>query len=65
VGAYSITRNAVEAFDRIKSVGIEPSYEKYNDYYRVVLSGMRAEDIQTLAEMLGSVGFREILLKEE
>jgi rare lipoprotein A len=65
IGAYSITRNAVEAFDRVKSVGLEPSYEKYNDYYRVVISGVRAEDIPNLAGRLGSVGFREILLREE
>jgi rare lipoprotein A len=65
VGAFQNTRNAVEAFERVKSLGIEPAYERYNDYYRVVIPGMRAEDIQMLAERLGSLGFREILLREE
>jgi cell division protein FtsN len=65
VGAYKVTRNAVDTFDRVKSLGLEPSYERHEDYYRVVLSGIRAEDIQGLAGRLGSIGFREILIREE
>jgi hypothetical protein len=55
----------VEAFDRVKSTGLEPAYERYNDYYRVVISGVAADDVQSLAEKLGSVGFREILIRGE
>ena len=65
VGAYKVTRNAVDTFDRVKGIGLEPSYERHDDYYRVVLSGIRAEDIQNLAGRLGSIGFREILVREE
>jgi rare lipoprotein A len=65
VGAYKVTRNAVDTFDRIKSLGIEPSYERYENFYRVVIAGIRAEDIQTLAGRLGSAGFSEILVREE
>jgi rare lipoprotein A len=65
VGAYKVTRNAVDTFDRIKSIGLEPSYERQDDYYRVVLTGIRAEDIRDLAGRLGSLGFREILIREE
>ncbi|GHV73933.1 hypothetical protein AGMMS49940_12350 [Spirochaetia bacterium] len=65
VGAYQNTRNAVEAFDRVKSTGLEPAYERYNDYYRVVISGVRADDVESLAGKLGSVGFREVLIREE
>jgi rare lipoprotein A len=65
VGAYKVTRNAVDTFDRIKNAGLEPSYERHDDYYRVALKGVRAEDIQSLAGRLGSIGFREILIREE
>jgi rare lipoprotein A len=65
VGAYKVTRNAVDTFDRVKSIGLEPAYERHDDYYRVVLGGVRAEDIQGLAGRLGSIGFREILVREE
>jgi rare lipoprotein A len=65
VGAYKVTRNAVDTFDRVKGIGLEPSYERHDDYYRVVLTGIKAEDIRNLAGKLGSVGFREILVREE
>jgi rare lipoprotein A len=71
VGAYTVTRNAVDAFDRVKSAGFEPAYERYTDsstgreYYRVVISGIPADTIQNLAGRLGSVGFQEILIREE
>jgi rare lipoprotein A len=65
VGAYRITRNAVEAFDRIKNLGLDPAYERHEDLYRVVLADIKVDDIQSLAEKLGSVGFREILIREE
>jgi rare lipoprotein A len=65
VGAYKVTRNAVDTFDRIKGIGLEPSYERYGEYYRVVIGGVQAEDVQSLAGKLGSIGFREILVREE
>jgi rare lipoprotein A len=65
VGAYKVTRNAVDTFDRVKGAGLEPAYERHDDFYRVVLAGIRAEDIQSLAGRLGSIGFREILIREE
>jgi rare lipoprotein A len=64
VGAYKVTKNAVDTFDRVKGIGLEPSYERYEDYYRVVIGDVRAEDIQTLAGKLGSLGFREVLIRE-
>jgi rare lipoprotein A len=65
VGAYQNTRNAVDAFDRVKSAGFEPAYERYNDYYRVVITGIPADKLQTMAEKLGAAGFREVLVREE
>jgi rare lipoprotein A len=65
LGAYKIARNAVEAFDKLKSVGLNPVYEKNGDMYRVVLSGVRAEEVPVVAERLGTAGFREALIREE
>jgi rare lipoprotein A len=64
VGSYKVTRNAVDSFDRVKNMGLEPAYERYEDYYRVVLSGVRAEDIQGLANRLGPAGYQEIFVWE-
>ncbi|MDR2633394.1 MAG: septal ring lytic transglycosylase RlpA family protein [Treponema sp.] len=65
VGAYKIVRNAMDAFDKLKSTGLNPAYERNGDYYRVVLAGINADDVQLVAEKLGTAGFREALIREE
>jgi rare lipoprotein A len=65
VGAYIQPQNAVEAFDRLKKAGLNPAYEKYNDFYRVVLAGIKNAEIQSVAEKIGEAGFREAIVKEE
>ena len=65
VGAYKVLRNAIDVFDKLKSTGLNPAYERNGEIYRVVLSGIRAEEVQTVAEKLGSAGFREALIREE
>ncbi|MDR2618661.1 MAG: septal ring lytic transglycosylase RlpA family protein [Treponema sp.] len=65
VGAYRIPRNAVEAFDKLKAAGLNPAYERNQDLYRVVLAGLRSEEIPSIAEKLGAAGFREALIREE
>jgi rare lipoprotein A len=65
VGSYAQPRNAVEAFEKLKNAGLNPAYEKYQDYYRVVLSGIRNTDVKSVAEKLGQAGFMEALVKEE
>jgi rare lipoprotein A len=65
VGAFRVPRNAVDVFDRLKAAGLNPAYEQYGDLYRVVLAGLRAGDIPTIAQRLGNTGFQEVLLREE
>jgi len=70
VGSYRNARNAVTAFDRLKSAGLNPAYERFMDgtdseYFRVVLAGIRGTDVQSTAEKLGEAGFREALIREE
>jgi len=69
VGSYRIARNAVEAFEKLKNSGLNPSYERYinseNEYFRVVLAGVRGIDVQITAERLKDAGFREALIREE
>ncbi|MDR2210929.1 MAG: septal ring lytic transglycosylase RlpA family protein [Spirochaetaceae bacterium] len=65
VGAYTQPRNAVEAFEKLKNAGLNPAYERYNEYYRVVLSGIKNTEVQSVAETLGRAGFREAIIKEE
>ncbi|MDR3145066.1 MAG: septal ring lytic transglycosylase RlpA family protein [Treponema sp.] len=65
VGAYKIPRNAAETFDRLKNAGLNPAYERNGDYYRVVLAGLKPEEIQDAAVKIGAAGFREALIREE
>lgn len=65
VGSFKVTKNAVETFDRLITLGFQPNYERYQDFYRVVISGVPAEDMQMVAERLGAGGFREALIREE
>jgi rare lipoprotein A len=65
VGAYKIVRNAMDVFDKLKNTGLSPAYERSGDYYRVVLAGINADDVRSVAEKLGTAGFREALIREE
>jgi rare lipoprotein A len=65
VGSYKLVRNATEAFDRLREVGLAPAYEKYGDLYRVVLVGVAAGALQDTAALIGKAGFAEALLREE
>ncbi|MDR2364079.1 MAG: septal ring lytic transglycosylase RlpA family protein [Spirochaetaceae bacterium] len=65
VGSYKAARYALAAFDKLKNLGLTPAYERYGEYYRVVLSGIKAEEVPSLTERLGTAGFPEILIREE
>jgi rare lipoprotein A len=65
VGSYKQPRYAVEAFEKLKKAGLHPAYEKHDEYYRVVLSGLRRQDLGMVTERLGQAGFSEALLREE
>jgi rare lipoprotein A len=65
VGSYKVASNAVDAYVKLKAVGLEPSYERKDDLFRVVLAGIRGTDITTVTGKLGAAGFREAIIREE
>ena len=65
IGAYRIPRNAVEVFERLQNAGLTPNYERANDLYRVVLVGLRSDEIQSIAEKIWAAGFSEAIIREE
>jgi hypothetical protein len=65
VGAYAVQRNAISAFNRLKDAGFSPAYERYRAYFRVVLSGIRAADVEKCVERIGQAGFTEVWCREE
>jgi len=65
VGSYRIPRNATDAFEKLRKAGLDPSYEQYGEFYRVVLAGIRAGDIPSIAQTLGNIGYREVVIRNE
>jgi rare lipoprotein A len=65
VGSYKIAGNAVDAYVKLKAAGLSPSYERKDDYFRVVLAGICGTDVISVTEKLGMAGFREAVIREE
>jgi rare lipoprotein A len=65
VGAFTVPRNALNAFDKLKNAGLNPAYEQNGEFYRVVLAGLKASEIQAIAQILANNGFQEAVIREE
>ena len=65
VGAFANPVFARRAFDRLRSAGLRPAYERHSQYYRVVVSGVRAAEMARVISRIGSAGFSEAWLREE
>jgi len=65
VGSFKIAGNAVEAYVKLKAAGLDPSYERNADFFRVVLAGVRGTDVISVTEKLGTAGFKEAVIREE
>ena len=65
VGSFSVARNALDTFERLRDAGLSPNYERYENFYRVVLANIRPEDIPAISQLLGNLGIREVIVREE
>jgi cell division protein FtsN len=65
VGSYKTPRNAVDAFDKLKSAGLSPAYEQNGEFYRVVLAGIPGTEVHSVVDKLGRAGFREAIIRVE
>ncbi len=65
VGSYKVVRYAAESFERLKKVGLNAAYERYEEYYRVVIPFVSGNELDTMADILGALGYKEVLIREE
>jgi rare lipoprotein A len=65
VGAWKQREYAEEAYEKLRKAGLNPSYERHDDFYRVIITGLKQENLTAIADKLGNAGFRDVLLKEE
>ena len=63
VGAFKIIRNAEGVYERLINASLSPSYEKYLDFTRVIIKGIRAADVPFYIERIKSAGFYEVFVK--
>jgi hypothetical protein len=63
VGAFKVVRNAEGVFERLTDASLNPSYEKYLDFTRVIIKGIRAGDIPLYIERVRRAGFSELFVK--
>lgn len=65
IGAFKTSQPAVNAYERLRTGGLDPVYERYEDYRRVVLAGLRAGDISSYIARIRAVGFPEVWVRED
>jgi rare lipoprotein A len=65
VGSYKVARNAVEAYEKLKNAGLSPVYERNGEFFRVVLAGIRSEDVEAVTRKIGAAGFGQPLFRME
>ncbi|MDR1351737.1 MAG: SPOR domain-containing protein [Treponema sp.] len=64
VGAFASKAGADRLFARLRDEGFSPVHEKFGNWNRVIISGVRASDIGDMAQRLGSMGIKSIWLRE-
>ncbi|GHT93406.1 hypothetical protein FACS1894140_6480 [Spirochaetia bacterium] len=65
VGSFLLAANVTQVFNKLKEAGLNPANEKYGQYTRVVLAGIKADDIALCMEKIDAAGFREVWCREE
>ena len=65
VGAFAVPWVAVQAFYRLRDYGLNPRYERYGGFYRVVLPWLSAGELPSIKQTLGIAGFRHAIIRQE
>ncbi|MDR3301571.1 MAG: septal ring lytic transglycosylase RlpA family protein [Spirochaetaceae bacterium] len=65
IGSFKQPKNAVDTFERLSNAGLNPSWETFEGYYRIVLTNIKAEDIPSIAAKLGNAGYKEAIARLE
>jgi len=63
VGAFKLTQNADRVFERLSGASLNPSFEKYQDFTRVMVKGISYREIPIVLEKVKSMGFSEVIIR--
>jgi hypothetical protein len=65
VGAFKDIQNAERAFTKLTNASLNPVYDTYGDFTRVLVTGISTKDMETSLNKLKMLGFREVWIKED
>ena len=65
VGAFREIANAERAFNRLRNAGLNPVYENYLNYRRVILAGISANNVPRILNTVSNARFLEVWISEE
>jgi cell division protein FtsN len=65
VGVFAEESAAQGMVLRLRNVGLNPVYEIFNNYYRVVIAGVPATDLEAVTRRINAAGFTDILIRTE
>jgi len=63
VGSFKVAQNAERVFDRLTNAALNPSYEQYLDFTRVLIKGISARDVSLYIVKIKNAGFSEVFIK--
>jgi hypothetical protein len=55
----------MKTYNKLTAAGFNPQWERFEGFFRVVLTGVRTEDIPIVAAKLGSADFKEAVARLE
>jgi hypothetical protein len=50
---------------RLRNAGLNPAYEISGNYYKVVIAGVSAAELDTITRRINAAGFTDILIRTE
>jgi len=62
-GAFLNTQNALNAFDRLNRISLNPVLEQHGPYTRVVINDIKANEVLFYFEQLASAGFTDLIIR--
>jgi len=63
VGAFRVQQNAERAFQRLAGASLNPVYEEFMGFTRVLVRGISAAHVPSYMERIKSIGFSEALIR--
>ena len=64
VGAFVSKTRADQLFAALQNAGFSPAHEKFGNWNRVIISGVRGSEVGDVTRRLGSVGVQTVWLRE-